>query len=159
MTKSHPIKAFLHQSFLTGRIAQWLVLLSQYNIGIRTPKAVKSQAITDLLAQFPRKEESPLSEKIPGEVVVTEILGKKWTMRFDGSTTTTSNGVGIVLSCENRDTIPLSFKLGFSCSNKAAEYEAYLTGLTITLSIGVKHMRVFGDSNLVVSQMKGDFAL
>ena len=88
-----------------------------------------------------------------------EILGKKWTMRFDGSATTTSNGVGIVLSCENGDTIPLSFKLGFSCSNNAAEYEAYLTGLTIVLSIGVKHIRVLGDSNLVVSQVKGDFAL
>ena len=86
-----------------------------------------------------------------GEVAVADIPGKKWTMRFDGSVTTTSNGVGVVLSCENGDTIPLSFKLGFSCSNNAAEYEAYLTGLTIALSIGVKHMRVLGDSNLVVS--------
>ena len=67
--------------------------------------------------------------------------------------------MGIVLSCEDGDTIPLSFKLGFSCSNNAAEYEAYLTRLTIALSIGVKHMRVLGDSNLVVSQVKGDFAL
>ena len=80
-------------------------------------------------------------------------------MRFDGSATTTSNGVGVVLSCEDGNTIPLSFKLGFSCSNNAAEYEAYLTGITIALSIGVKHMRVLGDSNLVVSQVKGDFAL
>ena len=88
-----------------------------------------------------------------------EIPGKKWTMRFDGSATTTSNGVGIVLSCKNGDTIPLSFKLGFSCSNNATEYEACLTGLTIALSIGVKHIRVLEDSNLVVSQVKGDFAL
>ena len=136
-----------------------MVLLSQYDIGLRTPKAVKSQAIADLRTQFPRKEESSLSEEILGEVAMSEILGKKWTMRFDGSATTTSNGVGIVLSCENGDTIPLSFKLGFSCSNNAAEYEAYLTGLTIVLSIGVKHIRVLGDSNLVVSQVKGDFAL
>ena len=92
-------------------------------------------------------------------MAVTEISGKKWIIRFDGSATITSNGVGIVLSCENGDTIPLSFKLGFSCSNNAAEYEAYLTKLTITLSIGVKHMRVLEDSNLVVSQVKGDFVL
>ena len=60
-------------------------------------------------------------------------------------------GVGVVLGYENGDNIPLSFKLGFSCSNNAAEYKVYLTGLTIALSIGVKHMRVLGDSNLVVS--------
>ena len=55
--------------------------------------------------------------------------------------------------------MPLSFKFGFSCSINAAEYEAYLTGLTIALSMRVKHKRVLGDSNLVVSQVKGYFAL
>ena len=90
---------------------------------------------------------------------MVEIPRKKWIMRFDGSATTTSNGVGIVLSHEDGDTIPLSFKLRFSCSNNAAEYEAYLTGLTIALNIGVKHARVLGDFNLLVSQVKGDFAL
>ena len=34
-----------------------------------------------------------------------------------------------------------------------------MTRLTVALSIGVKHMRVLGDSNLVVSQVKGDFAI
>jgi len=82
---------------------------------------------------------------------VAEFPGKKWTMRFDGlATTTTSNGLRVVLSCEDGDTMSLSFKLGFSYSNNAAEYEAYLIGLTIALNIGVKHMRVLEDSNLVV---------
>ena len=67
--------------------------------------------------------------------------------------------MGVVLSYKDRDTIPLSFKLGLSCSNNVAECKAYLTGLTVALSIGVKHMRVLGDSNLVVSQVKCDFAL
>ena len=101
MTKSHPIKALLHQPLLIVRIAQWLVLLSQYDIDLRTPKAVKSQAIADLLAQFPREEESSLSEEILSEVVVADVPGKKWTMRFDGSAITISNGVGVVLSCED----------------------------------------------------------
>ena len=33
------------------------------------------------------------------------------------------------------DTMPLSFKLEFSYSNNASEYEAYLTGLVIALNI------------------------
>ena len=97
-------------------------MLSQYDIGLRTLEAIKSQAIVDLLAQFPGEEESSLNEEILGEVPVAEIPGKKWTMRFDGSATTTSNGMGVVLSCEDGDTIPLSFKLGFSCSSNVAEY-------------------------------------
>ena len=80
-------------------------------------------------------------------------------MRFDGSATATSNGLGIVLSCEDRDIVPLSFRLKFPSSNNAAEYKAYLTGLTVADSMVVKHMRILGDSNLVVSQVKGDFAL
>ena len=84
VTKSHPIKALVHQPLLTGKIAQWLVLLSQYDIGLRTPKTVRSQAIANLLAQFPRKDECSLSEEIPRKVVVVELPGKKWTMRFDG---------------------------------------------------------------------------
>ena len=90
---------------------------------------------------------------------MVELPGKNWTMRFDGPAMTNSNRLRVVLSCENGDTMPLSFKLGFSISNNTVEYEAYLTGLTIALSIGVKHMRVLGDSNFMVSQVKGDFAL
>jgi len=55
--------------------------------------------------------------------------------------------------------MPLSFKLRFSCLNNASEYKAYLTRLIMALNMGVKHMKVLGDSNFVVSQVKGDFAL
>ena len=50
MTKSHAIKALLQQSILFGRISQWLLQLSQYDLRMGTLKAVKSQAIADLLA-------------------------------------------------------------------------------------------------------------
>ena len=54
-----------------------MVLLSQHDIGLRTPRAIRSQAIVDLLAQFPREKECPLSEEILGEVVMVELPGKK----------------------------------------------------------------------------------
>lgn len=92
-----------------------------------------------------------MNKEILGEVAVVELLGRKWTIRFDGSATTTSNGIGVILSCEDGDTMSFSLKLEFPCSNNASEYEAYLTMLSITLGIGIKHMRVIKDSNLVVS--------
>ena len=37
-----------------------------------TPRVVKSQAIADLLAQFPGKEEFSLDDEVSGEVAVAE---------------------------------------------------------------------------------------
>lgn len=92
-----------------------------------------------------------MNKEILGEVAVVELLGRKWTIRFDGSATITLNGIGVILSCEDGDTMSFSLKLEFPCSNNASEYEAYLTRLSTTLGIGIKHMRVIKDSNLVVS--------
>ena len=71
-------------------------------------------------------------------------------MKFDGSSTTQFRGVGEVLYYEEDEVVVLSFKLEFPYSNNTAEYETYLTGLATTLEMGVKHLRVLGDSNLVV---------
>ena len=80
-------------------------------------------------------------------------------MKFDGSSTTHSGGVGVVLYHEEDKAVALSFKLEFPCSNNTAEYEAYLTGLATVLEMGVKHLKVLGDSNLAVCQTKGIFSL
>ena len=42
MTKSHAIKALLQQPILSSRISQWLLQLSQYDLRMGTPRAVKS---------------------------------------------------------------------------------------------------------------------
>ena len=57
MTKSYAIKTLLQQPILSGRISQWLLQLSQNDLKARTPKAIKSQAIANLLAHFPEEEE------------------------------------------------------------------------------------------------------
>ena len=49
-----------------------------------THKVVKSQAITDLLAQFPEEEEFPLDDEVPGEVAMVEVVREEWVMKFDG---------------------------------------------------------------------------
>ena len=49
---------------------------------------VKSQAIADLLAQFPGEEEFSLNDEILGEVVMAEKVKEQWVMKFDGSSTT-----------------------------------------------------------------------
>ena len=80
-------------------------------------------------------------------------------MKFDGSSTTQLRGVGVVLYHEEDKEVTLSFKLEFPYSNSTEEYEAYLIRLATALEMGVKHLKVMGDSNLVVCQTKGIFSL
>ena len=150
MTKSHAIKALLQQPILFGRISQWLLQLSQYDLRMGMPKAVKSQAITDLLAQFPGEEEFSLDDEVPGEVAIAKEVREQWVMKFDGSSIGHFGGVGVVLYHEEDKAVALSFKLEFPCSNNTAKYKAYLTGLATALEMGVKHLKVLGDSNLIV---------
>uniref|UniRef100_A0A2N9FKB3 RNA-directed DNA polymerase n=1 Tax=Fagus sylvatica TaxID=28930 RepID=A0A2N9FKB3_FAGSY len=124
ITKSHPIRSLLHRPVLSGRLAQWLLQLSQYEITTETPTAIKSQAIADLLAQFPGEDSSSISHEVPGEI--GELSLSNWTS---------------------------------PCSNNASEYEAYITGLVIAHEMGIKHLRVIGDSNLIICQTKGEFSL
>jgi ribonuclease HI len=162
MTKSHPIRSLLHRPVLSGRLAQWLLQLSQYEISTETPTAIKSQAIADLLAQFPGEDSSTISQEVPGEVGGALLVGMAdsiWTLNFDGSSTSVSSGAGVVLTREDGETIAKSFKLDFPCSNNASEYEAYITGLAIAHGMGIKHLRVIGDSNLIICQAKGEFSL
>ena len=111
------------------------------------------------MAQFPGKEEFPLDDEVPGEAAMAKEVREQWVMKFDGSSTTHSRGVGVVLYHEEDKIVALSFKLEFPYSNNTAEYKAYLTGLATALEMGVKHLRVLGDSNLVVYQTKGTFSL
>uniref|UniRef100_A0A2N9FK63 Reverse transcriptase n=1 Tax=Fagus sylvatica TaxID=28930 RepID=A0A2N9FK63_FAGSY len=144
ITKSHPIRSLLHRPVLSGRLAQWLLQLSQYEITTETPTAIKSQAIADLLAQFPGEDSSSISHEVPGEIgeaLLADLADSTWTLKFDGSSTSSSSGAGIVLTREDGETIAKSFKLDFSCSNNASEYEAYITGLVIAHEMGIKHLR------------------
>ena len=90
---------------------------------------------------------------------MAEEVREQWVIKFDGSSTTHSKGVGIVLYHEVDEVMVLSCKLEFPCSNNTAECEAYLTELAMALKMGDKHLMVIGDSNLVVYQIKGGFSL
>ena len=124
-----------------------------------TLRAVKSQVITGLLAQFSGEEEFLLDDGVPGEVAVAKEVREQWVMKFYGSSTTQFRGVAVVLYHEEDKAVTLSFKLEFPYSNNTTEYKAYLIGLATALDMGVKHLRVLGDSNLVICQTKGSSSL
>uniref|UniRef100_A0A2N9FCN2 Uncharacterized protein n=1 Tax=Fagus sylvatica TaxID=28930 RepID=A0A2N9FCN2_FAGSY len=121
------------------------------------------EKIQVIMTKLPTGEDSSsISHEVPGEIgeaLLADLVDSTWTLKFDGSSTSNSSGAGIVLIREDGETIAKSFKLDFSCSNNASEYEAYITGLAIAHEMGIKHLRVIGDSNLIICQTKGEFSL
>ena len=64
--------------------------------------------------------------------------------------------VGLVLISPKKITIEKSLRLGFSATNNEVEYEVLLVGMTMVQKMGGKAMKIFSDSRLVVSQVRGE---
>ena len=47
------------------------------------------------------------------------------------------------------------FRFSFSCTSNTAEYESLVNGLEWARKRGLKALKVYGDSELVVSQVRG----
>ncbi|KAM2679570.1 hypothetical protein EV2_011472 [Malus domestica] len=78
-------------------------------------------------------------------------------MYFDGSSTSSSANVGIVIQSPNHDRWYFSLKLDFDCTNNQAEYEALIIGLGILRDLRATRALIFGDFELVINQLNGSF--
>jgi ribonuclease HI len=80
-----------------------------------------------------------------------------WSMDFDGAKSKSGSGAGVLLCDSKGNAIPFSFRLEFPNTNNMAEYEALVQGLQKALGLGIRHLLVSGDSELVVNQIRGKY--
>ena len=120
-------------------------------------KSVKGRAVAKFLAYHPVEGGEAVEYLFPNEAILY-IEDETWTMYFDGASNQYGYGIGVLLIAPDNSRIPLAFKLRFKVSNNDAEYEACIAGLEAALELGARRLvDVIGDSNLVVSQAKGDW--
>lgn len=55
--------------------------------------------------------------------------------------------------------LPHAFPLTEPCTNNVEEYNALLIGMKIAYEIGVQKLEVYGDSILIVNQVRGEFEI
>ena len=86
-----PIKYIFEKSALTGKIAQWQVLLSEFDILFAARKAIKGQAIADYLADYPSEQLELIDSEFSDEDVMTVDKGDhyRWKLYFDGAANAT----------------------------------------------------------------------
>ena len=80
-----------------------------------------------------------------------------WKMYFDGASNALGHGVGAVLISLEGNHCPFTAKLSFDCTNNVAEYEACVLGLQAAIEKKIKSLKVYGDSNLVICQLNGEW--
>lgn len=69
--KIDPLKYLLNKSNLIGRLAKWVMILSEFDIQYVDRKAIKGQAITYQLAEEPLPDDHPLHIEFPNVDVLT----------------------------------------------------------------------------------------
>ncbi|XP_020263326.1 uncharacterized protein LOC109839307 [Asparagus officinalis] len=149
---------------LNWRLARWALLLSQYDIHFMPQKSVKGQAICDLMASHPLRAKTNLFEDFPDELPEVNLTSSPeiWQMFFDGASWVGTSGsiiagVGVVLISPHNHVLPRAFSLTELCTNNVAEYNALLTGLELAKELGIKCLEAYGDSQLIVKQMTGEY--
>jgi ribonuclease HI len=79
-----------------------------------------------------------------------------WKVYFDGSVCAKGCAIGYVIMSPGGVNQEEAERLDFRCTNNQSEYEALIAGLRYVISIGVKDVEVFADSQLVVQQICGE---
>ncbi|XP_006577511.3 uncharacterized protein [Glycine max] len=134
VSKMDLVKYIFEKPTLTGWITRWQVLLSEFDIVYVTQKAIKGSALAYYLAQQPINDYQPMHPEFPNEDIMT-LFGEevkdedrdKWIVWFDGVSNALGNGVTTVLVSST------------------------------TINFKVKLLKVYGDSTLVIHQLRGEW--
>ena len=150
ISKMDPIKYIFKKLALTGRIAGWQMLLSEYDILYITQKAIKGSALADFLAHQPVEDYQPILHDFPDEDISALFHADEynhevntWTLFFGGASNVMGHGIGAVLISPEDQYILVTARLCFDCTNNIAEYEACAMGIRATIEYRVKILEVY----------------
>ena len=156
-----PLRYLFDIPVLTSRLMRWLILLTEFDIQYVTQKSIKWSVLDDHLASLPVTDNRVIDDDFSDEKIagVTSLSG--WRMYFDGAANHFGYGIGVLLISSHGDHILRSVRLAFAnhylATNNIVEYEACILGLETALELEIRRMEIFGDSNLVIRQIRGDW--
>ena len=69
-----PIKKSMNKPEAAGRMVQWVIELSRFDIEYHPRTTIKAQALADFIAEFTSPDENSLTNEV-----------ERWTIQTDGS--------------------------------------------------------------------------
>jgi ribonuclease HI len=140
------IKHMLLKPTLSGRMGKWAYVLVEYDLASEPLRSMKGQVVTDFI----------VDHVVDVDHSVNFVQLKSWGLYFDGSVCSKGQGTGCVVVSPSGQYIDLSIRLEFPCTNNQVEYESLLHGLEFLRDLGARDVNMFGDSNLIMQQIRGD---
>ena len=108
-----------------GRMVQWAIELSQFDIEYHPKTAIKAQALADFIVEFTFPDENNLTNG-----------AKRWTIQIDGLSAQKRGGVGVIITAPDGEILKYGVQLKFPATNNEAEYEGILMGLRLGKVLG-----------------------
>ncbi|XP_021864060.2 uncharacterized protein [Spinacia oleracea] len=139
-----PLKQPLTKLDAAGRMLKWAIELNAFDVSYEPLKASKGQAFADFIAEMTRLN-------------FEKNVATRWTVYVDGSSTQNGCGAGIICQSPEGDKYEYAMRFNFQTSNNEAEYEALLAGIKMCKAAGAQEILAFSDSQLIVSQVNGDY--
>jgi hypothetical protein len=136
----------LQKPILSSRLGKWVYALVEYDLEYMPLTMVKGQVIADFIMEHN-------IESCKDMCVVEE---DTWKMFFDVSVCTQGQAIGCFIISPRGIEYEISIQLEFWCTNNLAEYEALISSLEVLLDMGVDKVDIYGDSQLVVQQIRGE---
>jgi ribonuclease HI len=146
VVSDRPLAHVLQSKKATGRIAQCAVEIGQYDVEFVPWRAIKSQALTNVIIEWTDSDVRGISD-----------LPNHWVMYFDGSYTLKGVGAGVVLIPPEGDMLKYAIQIEFSATNNIVEYEGLVTGLRLTKELSIRWLLIWGDSQLVAKQVQKEY--
>jgi ribonuclease HI len=139
----------LQNPIMSGRIGKWAYALIEYDLAYEPLKSMKGHVVADFIVEHRINDSHKLD--------ISYLTIAPWTSYLDRSVCNEGQGIGIVLVSPSNVSFDFSSQLKTYCTNNQAEYEALLFGLELLNCMGVKHVKAFGDSQLVVQQVLEEY--
>ena len=127
---------------------KWAIKMAPYGISYEPRRAIKAQALADFIAKCSTPPHGDEQQVEPSAA---------WMLYVDGSTTSEGSGSGLIVVSPEGHMYEHGLKFLFKASNNEAKYEALLASIDLCYVLWVEHLRAFSDSQLIVSNVKGEY--
>ncbi|XP_030941700.1 uncharacterized protein LOC115966646 [Quercus lobata] len=106
------IKKSMNKPEAAGRMVQWAIELSQFDIEYHPRTAIKAQALADFIAEFTLPDEDRITDEADKLIIQT-----------DGSSAQKKGGVGAIITTPDGEVLKYGVQLKFPATNNEAKYE------------------------------------